>query len=485
MGTVDQKSKKPLTLQAGAFIRFKEAERRGDTAAMAAIEAAALKPSLKPSRFDPVAEAVSEANNYDPKDFEGANPSPYPGELVERIVRLRDARPELEDADVARVVRAHMRDELKRQAVEIQKDQTLSAEERETYLRWNRESEDWYAEAPERSRFAVIEAEDFAGAERAEPEWLVSEVLPRRGLAMIWGESGAGKSFFALDLAAAISRGVAWRDRPVTKGRAVIVVAEGEHSFGLRLKAYAQKHQVPLAQMPAVIPAAPNLSLKSDVQELVAALKESGAQFVGIDTLSMCSTGVDENSAQAMGQVVSLAKAIYRELDACVCLIHHAGKDTTRGARGSSVLRPAMDTEIFVEGDGESGVAKVEKLKDAARGARFPFKLPFVQLGTSSKTGKPFGSLCIEHAEDSFKGSPLNPNAAAILAKTREVLKGRESIPLVELTEDCKGVVTASCRNFTRTFKRAIAELTDRGHIELKDDQVSLRVVELDAGEFE
>ncbi len=470
-------------LQIGAFAAYKEAERAGDKTRMAEVVTLAERRPRKP--LDPVLHAIEHAKRYTLADFEGAGPAPHPGEMVEQIVELRHANRGLTDQEVASAIRVHWRKRCETRLTEIEADTTMSDDDKAESARWARESVAQYQDAPERSRFAVIEADEFAGAEHVEPEWLVSEVLPRRGLAMIWGESGAGKSFFALDLAAAISRGVKWRDRPVTKGRAVIVVAEGEHSFGLRLKAYAAKHGVSLADMPAVIPAAPNLSLKSDVKELIGALKRSGAQFVAFDTLSMCATSVDENSAQQMGQVVSLAKSIYRELDACVCLIHHSGKDTTRGARGSSVLRPAMDLEILVEGDGETGEAKIEKLKDAARGARFPFKLEFVQLGVSQKSGKPFGSLCVEPTESSYKGSPLSPNSAAILAKARELLKGRESMPLKELAESCRTVIEVLPKNYTRTFKRAVSELTTRGGLVKDGESVKLRVIELSPDEFD
>ena len=37
-------------------------------------------------------------------------------------------------------------------------------------------------------------------------------------------------------------------------------------------------------------------------------------------------------------------------------IVHHSGKDTSRGARGSSALRGACDTEIELEVDEGSGI---------------------------------------------------------------------------------------------------------------------------------
>jgi RecA/RadA recombinase len=90
-------------------------------------------------------------------------------------------------------------------------------------------------------------------------EWLVRGLLPRAELAVIYGESGSGKSFLALDLAAAITRGIEWRGRRTATGRVVYVCAEGAGGFKARLRAYARGHSVELAELPAVIADAPNL----------------------------------------------------------------------------------------------------------------------------------------------------------------------------------------------------------------------------------
>lgn len=90
-------------------------------------------------------------------------------------------------------------------------------------------------------------------------DWVVRGMLPRAELAVIYGESGSGKSFLALDLCAAVTRGIQWRAKRVARGRVVYVCAEGAGGFKARLKAYARGHEVELAELPAVISDAPNL----------------------------------------------------------------------------------------------------------------------------------------------------------------------------------------------------------------------------------
>ena len=69
-------------------------------------------------------------------------------------------------------------------------------------------------------------------------------MLPRAGLAVIYGASSSGKTFFTLDLAAAVARGVDWRGARVKKGRVLYVVAEGAGGFRNRLQAYCDFHGV-------------------------------------------------------------------------------------------------------------------------------------------------------------------------------------------------------------------------------------------------
>ena len=64
-----------------------------------------------------------------------------------------------------------------------------------------------------------------------------------------------------------------------------------------------------------------------------------------------------------------------------VLLVHHTGKDATRRARGSSVLRAALDNEILVKQD-KKGLVKLtnEKMKDAEPFQPMAFQLVPVTL---------------------------------------------------------------------------------------------------------
>jgi stage III sporulation protein SpoIIIAA len=49
--------------------------------------------------------------------------------------------------------------------------------------------------------------------------WLIKNVLPDAGLIVLFGASGSGKTFVAIDLAYAIAMGIQWRGNRSKKGR--------------------------------------------------------------------------------------------------------------------------------------------------------------------------------------------------------------------------------------------------------------------------
>ena len=70
-----------------------------------------------------------------------------------------------------------------------------------------------------------------------------------------------------------------------------------------------------------------------------------------------------------------------RTLTAISLIVHHTGKDRSKGARGHSSLRAALDTEIELKVDGLVRVASVTKQRDMESGKKVAFTLEVVELG--------------------------------------------------------------------------------------------------------
>ena len=216
--------------------------------------------------------------------------------------------------------------------------------------------------------------------------YLVKRWLDRSGTSVIYGESNIGKSFFVLEMCYCIAAGIPWYQYRTQQGPVAYLALEGGLGMNNRLYALQQKYQckdVPLAVRRAPLDM---LNSEEDLQILAAMIQEIEANYgklamIVIDTLSRALAGGDENSSTDMGRMVKIKDALAEQTGAHVCLIHHSGKDASRGARGHSLLRAAVSTEIeLTKMDGIS-FATATKQRDQEPAEPFAFTLDSVELG--------------------------------------------------------------------------------------------------------
>jgi hypothetical protein len=238
------------------------------------------------------------------------------------------------------------------------------------------------AEKAKPARFASISADDF---EDAPPlAWKIKGVLPSAELAVVYGASGSGKSFFVFDMLASIARGEEWRGHKVAQGECVYLCAEGATGMRSRVKAYKQHREIKgRGQLPIrFITDAPNLTKEEDVIPLVREIRKHGkVSVVVVDTFAQAMVGENENTGEAVGKAIAHCRQISKHTGAMVVLIHHSGKDAASGARGWSGLRAACDMEMCISRDGDMRMAKVTKMKDGEEGEEFGFRLHPVVIG--------------------------------------------------------------------------------------------------------
>lgn len=120
-----------------------------------------------------------------------------------------------------------------------------------------------------------------------------------------------------------------------------------------------------------------------------------------IDTLNRAAPGTDENSSADMGQLIEACKDAQRRLGGMVLLVHHTGKDGTKGLRGHSSLYAALDAAIEVSRNDARREWSVAKSKDDVDGGRQAFALRVVEL-SDDENGEPVTS-CVVEPDDSAK----------------------------------------------------------------------------------
>ncbi len=237
--------------------------------------------------------------------------------------------------------------------------------------------------------------------------WFVDEVIPKAGLGLIYGASGSGKSFLAIDLMVAIAQGERWRGRDTEKAKIVYIAAEGAIGVKKRFMAQQVKGRADLATLGIkIVDTAPNFLRDDDVTLAEAIIAAGGADIVVVDTLAQTLPGANENSSEDMGAALARCKRLHETTGAMVILVHHSGKDASKGARGWSGIKGALDVEIEVSMGAVVRTAKVTKLKDGEDMAAFHFTLESVELGKRAN-GNPITSCVVVPAEfttdDSFK----------------------------------------------------------------------------------
>ena len=238
----------------------------------------------------------------------------------------------------------------------------------------------------------------------------VQGVLIENSAAVVYGESNAGKTFWTTDLALHVAAGKTWNGRRVEQGGVVYCVLEGGVGFRNRVTAWRGTHTPDSPVHFAAIQSGMNLLLPdADTPKLIAAIKEAAerigmpVKMIVIDTLSRAFAGGNENASEDMGLLVQNMDAIRRETGACVLFVHHSGKDQAKGARGHSLLRAAIDTEIEVKATEDSPVktATTVKQREVKKGEVFHFQLEVVELG-KNRHGEPVTTCVVNtpSAED-------------------------------------------------------------------------------------
>jgi hypothetical protein len=228
--------------------------------------------------------------------------------------------------------------------------------------------------------------------------------IERSGI-VVYGESNCGKTFWLCDLALHVAAGLSWNNREVLQGGVVYVVLEGNLGFRNRIEAWRLERADDRRVCFAAVPQSINLlAPDADTEKLIATIKVAAKRFgipvklVIIDTLSRALAGGNENSPEDMGALVTNMDRIRGATQAAVAFVHHCGKDSARGARGHSLLRAAVDTEIEVvaiPGSPPSHTATVVKQRDMETAGEFEFHLKIVELGTNRR-GKAVTSCVVE-----------------------------------------------------------------------------------------
>lgn len=219
-------------------------------------------------------------------------------------------------------------------------------------------------------------------------DWMINGLIETSTVVSLFGPPGVAKTFIALDMACCVATGKPFHDCEVTAGSVFYVAGEGFNGLSRRVDAWATLNHAARPEHLYLSNRAIDLyhSDKADtvVDEIESTIAATGIapQLIVIDTLARNFTG-EENSARDVGIFIQNLDSIRYRWAANVLVVHHTGKDIQRGARGSTALRAAVDTEYEVA-RGSDTIIRVEckKMKDALPPQPQGFELIDVDIST-------------------------------------------------------------------------------------------------------
>ena len=349
--------------------------------------------------------------------------------------------------------------------------------------------------------FKLVRASEL---EYREPEFIIRGLIETESLAQIFGESGCGKSFLALDIAACIASGTPFHEHEVKKGAVIYIAGEGHNGLKRRLTAWERHNDVSLDTAPLFLSevAAQFLdevsaqAVANAVDEIV--LTDGPPTLIIVDTLARNFGPGDENATKDMSNFVAALDRLKGRHGCTLILVHHTGHTDKERGRGSAALKAALDAEFRV-GKADDIITLVNtKMKDAAPPQELYFRLETVQLGIGID-GSPIESAALVKEDRKRKTNKkrLSDNERLALAafNCAAPVSGRldadgnfEGLHLEDWRPTFYQMSTADNTDTKkRAFSRARKELVKKGEVSHKSDIYLLtgELAVFDHSEFE
>lgn len=349
-------------------------------------------------------------------------------------------------------------------------------------MTWNKEGE-----VAMRGAYRLLTSSDMAAKKPLRE--LIKGVFPQKGVAIVWGEPEGGKSFVTLDMAAAVSEGREWFGHRVIKAPVIYLALEGAAGFGKRVAAWEMHngrkisdnvHFVTGERIPGSNEEDGfDLTNPANITHLhmtISAGKAIGGVVI-IDTLNRAAPGVDENSSEGMGAIISGLHHLQQIIDGLVIAVHHPGKDLARGMRGHSSLLGSLDASLEVLHSNGERSWKPGKNKDNGKAAPEGFELTVVNIGVD-EDGDPVTSCIVTPTGIAKEEKKPQPRGAwqRLAFTVLDMIVKTKGDPYAEPQSDgapallhdvaIDAIVEADPNKTARArdcAKRAIADMTARG----------------------
>ena len=198
----------------------------------------------------------------------------------------------------------------------------------------------------------VMSFHDIVNDESEPPPPIIDDgVLLDRSLLIIVGQPKANKSFLALNMGVAIASGTDFAGFSVVdKHRVLFLSAEGGYySNRERIKTItADIDGADLQEIYFSIKIVPDLESDADDAIFKECIEKYNPKVLILDPFIRFHTA-DENSSSSMSNIFAKIRKLIDGHDIAVILVHHEGKNASKGGRGSSVIHAEYDSCIKIK----------------------------------------------------------------------------------------------------------------------------------------
>ena len=197
-------------------------------------------------------------------------------------------------------------------------------------------------------------ADEFVQLPLPSAPFYIEDWLPKRGKSMIYAPAKSGKSFLCLQMARCIGQGLDFLGQRTTRARVLYLQFE----LGVQtLQARMNNVGLPYENVYVGTTYSMKLDGKGGQDQLWRALESILPNVLILDPFYKVIAG-DENESKDVRVILEYLDKIiegFGEVDCSILIIHHTGKDTKRGSRGSSVLEDWVDSYIQMKKTSKNG----------------------------------------------------------------------------------------------------------------------------------
>jgi len=176
-------------------------------------------------------------------------------------------------------------------------------------------------------------------------------ILLPKTLLLIVGKEKIGKSFLSCNMATAMTSGIDFAGFKInSKQKVMILSAEGGY-FQNRDRIKKMASEIPEKDLEmAHYYMACNIKIDNpdDYLRIESQIEQRGVNVLIIDPLIRFHTQ-DENSSTGMSIIMGKIRELIENMGISVIVIHHTGKRSSLGARGSSVIMGEYDSAIYID----------------------------------------------------------------------------------------------------------------------------------------